>query len=76
MMGKWMNKAINPSIVPESLDHIHIEDLARLAEGAVDAVERRHLIGHLNRCRCRRIIGATGLQQADDFRAAVSGSLH
>ena len=60
MMGKWMNKAINPSIVPESLDHIHIEDLARLAEGAVDAVERRHLIGHLNRCqRCYQILQET-----------------
>jgi hypothetical protein len=60
MMGKWMNKAINPSVVPESLDHIHIEDLARLAEGAVDAVERRHLIGHLNRCqRCYQILQET-----------------
>ena len=59
-MGKWMNKTINPSVVPESLNHIHIEDLARLAEGAVDAAERRHLIGHLNRCqRCYQILQET-----------------
>jgi hypothetical protein len=59
-MGKWMNKTINPSVVPESVDHIHIEDLARLAEGAVDAAERRHLVGHLNRCqRCYQILQET-----------------
>ena len=59
-MGKWMNKTINPSVVPESADHIHIEDLARLAEGAVDAVERRHLVDHLNRCRrCYQILQET-----------------
>ena len=59
-MGKWMNKTINPSVVPESEDHIHIEDLARLAEGAVDAAERQHLIGHLNRCqRCYEILQET-----------------
>jgi hypothetical protein len=59
-MGKWMNKTINPSVVPESEHHIHIEDLARLAEGAVDTAERRHLIGHLNRCqRCYQILQET-----------------
>jgi len=59
-MGKWMNKTINPSVGPESEDHILIEDLARLAEGAVDAVERRHLLGHLNRCqRCYQILQET-----------------
>ena len=59
-MGKWMNKSINPSVVPESEDHILIEDLARLAEGAVDAAERQHLIGHLNRCqRCYQILQET-----------------
>jgi hypothetical protein len=59
-MGKWMNKIINPSAVPESEDHILIEDLARLAEGAVDAAERRHLIGHLNRCQiCYQILQET-----------------
>jgi len=59
-MGKWMNKTINPSVVPESEDHILIEDLARLAEGAVDAAERQHLIGHLNRCqRCYQILQET-----------------
>ena len=55
-----MNKTINPSVVPESEDHILIEDLARLAEGAVDAAERQHLIGHLNRChRCYQILQET-----------------
>jgi hypothetical protein len=59
-MGKWMKQTINPSVVPESEDHILIEDLARLAEGAVDAAERQHLIGHLNRChRCYRILQET-----------------
>jgi hypothetical protein len=59
-MGKWMNKTINPSVVPESEDHILIEDLARLAEGTVDAAERRQLIGHLNRCqRCYQILQET-----------------
>jgi len=59
-MGKWMNKSVNPSVVPEAEDHILIEDLARLAEGAVDAAERQHLIGHLNRCqRCFQILQET-----------------
>ena len=59
-MGKWMNKTINPSVMPESEDHILTEDLARLAEGAVDAAERQHLIGHLNRCqRCYQILQET-----------------
>ena len=59
-MGKWMNKTLNPSVEPESEDHLHIEDLARLAEGAVDVAERQHLIAHLNRCqRCYQILQET-----------------
>ena len=59
-MGKWMKETINPSVVPESEDHIFIEDLARLAEGAVDGAERRQLLGHLNRCqRCYQILQET-----------------
>jgi hypothetical protein len=59
-MGKWMNRTINPSVGSESVDHILIEDLARLAEGAVDTAERQHLIGHLNRCRrCYEILQET-----------------
>jgi hypothetical protein len=59
-MGKWMNKTINPSAVSESEDHILIEDLARLAEGTVDAAERQYLIGHLNRCqRCYQTLQET-----------------
>jgi hypothetical protein len=59
-MGKWMNKTINPSVVSEAEDHILIEDLARLAEGTVDAAERQYLIGHLNRCqRCYQTLQET-----------------
>ena len=59
-MGKWMSKTVNPSIEPESEDHILIEDLARLAEGTVDTAERQQLIGHLNRCqRCYQILQET-----------------
>jgi len=55
-----MNKTINPSAVSESEDHILIEDLARLAEGTVDAAERQQLIGHLNRCqRCYQTLQET-----------------
>ena len=74
-MGKWMNKIINPSAVPQSEDHILIEDLARLAEGAVDAIERRHLIGHLNRCqRCYQILQETLVDVSADasMQPAVS----
>jgi hypothetical protein len=59
-MGKWMNRTINPSVGPESEDHILIEDLARLSEGAVDTAERQKLIDHLNRCRrCYEILQET-----------------
>ena len=59
-MGKWMNKTINASVVSEAEDHILIEDLARLAEGTVDAAERQNLIGHLNRCqRCYQTLQET-----------------
>jgi len=59
-MGKWMNKTIDPPVAMESEDHILTEDLARLAEGAVDAAERQHFIGHLNRCRrCYQILQET-----------------
>ena len=59
-MGKWMKRTINPSDVPESEDHILVEDLARLAEGAVDGAERQRLIGHLNRCqRCYQTLQET-----------------
>ena len=50
-MGKWMNETITPSVMTETEEHIPIEDLARLAEGAVDRAERQQLIGHLNRCQ-------------------------
>jgi len=74
-MGKWMNKTINPSFVPESEDHILIEDLARLAEGAVDAAERQHLIGHLNQCqRCYQILQET-LKDVSGETSMQPGSL-
>ena len=59
-MGKWMKETLTPSVVTESEDHLHIEELARLAEGAVDMAERQQLIGHLNRCqRCYQILQET-----------------
>jgi hypothetical protein len=59
-MGKWINETIIPSHASPSNDHIPIEDLARLAEGAVDKTERQHLLNHLNRCqRCYQILQET-----------------
>jgi hypothetical protein len=59
-MGKWMNETIGPPVALDSEDHILTEDLARLAEGAVDAAERQHMIGHLNRCRrCYQVLQET-----------------
>lgn len=59
-MGKWIQKIINPSMEPESEKHIEIEDLARLADGAVDKEERQLFIRHLNRCRrCYEILQET-----------------
>ena len=59
-MGKWINKSIKPSVEPDSEDHIAIEDLARLADGAVDKAERQRFILHLNRCqRCYEILQGT-----------------
>ena len=59
-MGKWINETMSPPVATESEDHILTEDLARLAEGAVDAAERQHFIGHLNRCRrCYQILQET-----------------
>ena len=59
-MGKWINKSISPSAEPDSEDHIAIEDLARLAEGAVDNAERQRFNHHLNRCqRCYEILQQT-----------------
>ena len=70
-----MNKTINPSVVPESEDHILIEDLARLAEGAVDAAERQHLIGHLNRCqKCYQILQET-LKDVSEETSMPPGSV-
>ena len=59
-MGKWMNQSINPSAEPEAGEHIVVEDLARLADGAVEPAERERLIGHLNKCqRCYEILQET-----------------
>jgi hypothetical protein len=75
-MSKWMNKTINPSVVPESEEHILIEDLARLAEGTVDGAERRHLIGHINRCRkCYQILQET-LKDVSAETSTQPGSVH
>lgn len=59
-MGKWVNQSINSAVEPATGDHIDIEDLARLADDNVQAEERQHMIGHLNRCqRCYDILQET-----------------
>lgn len=59
-MGKWMNKSIDPPDVPETMEHLAVEDLARLADGAVEEADRQRMIWHLNRCqRCYEILQDT-----------------
>jgi hypothetical protein len=66
-MGKWINKSIKPTVAPEPEDHIAIEDLARLADGAVDKAENQRFIRHLNRCqRCYEILRETLKDLADE----------
>jgi hypothetical protein len=47
------------------------------------AAARKHALlvleigfGHFDRRRSRRVVGRTGLEQADDLSAAVTGALH
>jgi hypothetical protein len=69
-MGKWMQKIINPSTEPGSEEHIEIEDLARLADGAVDNEERKRFIRHLNRCKkCYEILQETLTDASADSSA-------
>jgi hypothetical protein len=66
-MGKWINKSLQPTVSPDSEDHIAIEDLARLADGTVDRAERERFTRHINRCqRCYEILQQTltGMPQA------------
>ena len=62
-MGKWINKSLDPSVspnLPVSDNHVAIEDIARLADGTVDAGERARLFRHINRCpRCYEILHQT-----------------
>ena len=59
-MGKWTKKSLEPSVSPDSDNHIAIEDIARLAEGTVDNAEQEHLLRHINRCqRCYEILHHT-----------------
>jgi len=62
-MGKWTNKSLDPSgspSLPVSDHHVEIEDIARLADGTVDAGERARLLRHINRCpRCYEILHQT-----------------
>jgi hypothetical protein len=63
-MGKLINRSLEPPESPESEDHVEIEDIARLAEGTVDDVEKEHFFRHINRCqKCYRILHHT-LQDA------------
>jgi len=59
-MGKWLNKALNPTDSVESKNHADLEDLARLVEGTLDSAERNRLLRHLNRCgKCYEILQET-----------------
>ena len=69
-MGKWLNKTLGPQNSTEGETHADLEDLARLAEGALTAEERKRLLGHLNRCgHCYEIL--QGILK--DLAAANSG---
>ena len=59
-MGKWIDKSLGPSVSPDSVNHVEIEDIARLADGTVDDDERESLLRHINRCqRCYEILHHT-----------------
>jgi hypothetical protein len=59
-MGKWINKSLEPIVSPRSEDHIATENLARLADGNVDRIEREDFTRHINRCqRCYEILQQT-----------------
>lgn len=74
-MAKWINKSIKPTITPEPEDHIAIEDLARLADGAVDKAENQRFIRHLNRCqRCYEILQETLKDLADEASVQTTSS--
>ena len=69
-MGKWINKSLEPTVSPDSEDHIAIEDLARLADGTVERHERRRFTRHVNHCqRCYEILRQT----LTDMPHATSG---
>lgn len=50
-MGNWVKRVLGPADGQDSPDHVAAEDMARLADGAVDESERDGLIRHINRCR-------------------------
>lgn len=59
-MGNLINKSLEPSISPNSENHVAIEHIARLADGTVDEDERERLFHHINRCqRCYEILNHT-----------------
>jgi len=72
-MGKWINKSVDPSVspnLPVSENHVEIENIARLADGTVDAADRARLLGHINRCpRCYEILHQTLKDAAFDTSA-------
>jgi len=74
-MGKWVKKSLEPSVSANarvSDNHVKIEDIARLADGTVDDVERERLLRHINRCqRCYQILHHT-LQDAANATSATS----
>jgi len=69
-MGKWISKSLEASDSPDYVNHIAIEDIARLAEGTVDNDESEQLLHHINCCqRCYEILHHT-LKDAS-FAASV-----
>ena len=66
-MGRWVEISLEGGDVPPGPDHISDEDLARLADGAVDPGERRGMIRHLNGCPdCYAVLSGTLRDRAGD----------
>ncbi|MCP4104753.1 MAG: hypothetical protein GY749_04325 [Desulfobacteraceae bacterium] len=71
-MGKWINNILTPTALPDTAEHIPLEDLARLAGGQADPKERIHCIRHLNRCPvCYEILQETLADLPDEAALPV-----
>ncbi|MBW1712018.1 MAG: hypothetical protein JRJ59_02565 [Deltaproteobacteria bacterium] len=66
-MGRLTSALFGLTEGREGQDHPSLEDLARLAEGRVEPLERAALVRHLNRCRrCYQIVAQTMADLAAD----------